>query len=215
MAQSDDEQAHRGDANRTDRGLRVQVPREGGEPLRSQRSQRRERCYLHSRPQTKVPYRRPTFYISRALVSATIKTHRVTSCSITAPSLSEKSQSHREISRSRGVEKREVSFNTPAQRTRSLTREEARTRDDENARFGYNDRSASAQRLATTPTTTDRPSRADSRVTFAPDTLEKDQPPIPPARSRDHASAKPEVPSRTHANRSNSAAEVKDKVRYR
>lgn len=137
-----------------------------------------------------------------------MRIHSFSSCSITSPPLSEKSQSHREISRSRG-EKREVSFN--AQRTRSLTREEARTRDDE-SRFGYNERSASTQRLVN-PMSSDRPSRADSRVTFAPDTLEKEQTPIPPARLRDHASTRPEVPSRTHASRSNSAAEAKNKVR--
>ncbi|XP_029169766.1 protein SON [Nylanderia fulva] len=127
---------------------------------------------------------------------------------IITPSLNEKSQSHREISRSRG-EKREVSFTTPTQRTRSLTREEARTRNDES--LGYDERSASTQRLATPISTLDRPSRADSRVTFAPDTLEK-EPPVPPARSRDHASAKQQA-SLTGNNtvRSNAAADIKDK----
>lgn len=126
--------------------------------------------------------------------------------------LNEKSQSHREISRSRG-DKREVSFTTPAQRTRSLTREEARTRDDENnSRFGYDERSASVQRLAM-PTTLDRPSRADSRVTFALDTLEKEQPPIPPARSREHNSTKQQVVLGNHTNRSNTASNARDKVR--
>ncbi|XP_011347140.1 uncharacterized protein LOC105284950 [Ooceraea biroi] len=123
---------------------------------------------------------------------------------IVTPSLSEKSQSHREISRSRG-DKREVSFTMPAQRTRSLTREEARARDDGN-HLGYDERSASAQRLATS---TDRPSRADSRVTFALDTVEKEQPPIPPARSKDHA--KQEVSLRNHTERTNTATEARDK----
>ncbi|KAL0100115.1 hypothetical protein PUN28_019518 [Cardiocondyla obscurior] len=106
---------------------------------------------------------------------------------IVTPSLNEKSQSHREISRSRG-DKREVSFTMPAQRTRSLTREEGKTRDEENnSRFGYDERSASIQRLAMPIPTLDRPSRADSRVTFALDNLTNEQPPIPPARSRDHS----------------------------
>lgn len=89
------------------------------------------------------------------------------------------------------------------QRTRSLTREEAKMRDDERSgHFGYDDRSASAQRL-------DRPSRADSRVTFALDTVKKEQsPPIPPARSRDHA--KQEASLENYTNRS---ADARDKVR--
>lgn len=91
----------------------------------------------------------------------------------------------------------------PAQRTRSLTREEAKTRDDEHgSHFGYDDRSASAQRL-------DRPSRVDSRVTFALDTVENEQPPpVPPARSRDHA--KQEASLGNHTNR---LADARDKVR--
>jgi len=126
--------------------------------------------------------------------------------------LNEKSQSHREISRSHG-DKREVSFTMPAQRTRSLTREEAKTRDDEsNNRFGYDKRSASVQRLAMSISTLNRPSRADSRVTFAPDTLKKEQPPIPPARSREHNSTKQISPG-NHTNRSNIATNTKDKVR--
>ncbi|XP_050456846.1 titin homolog [Cataglyphis hispanica] len=131
---------------------------------------------------------------------------------IVTPSLSEKSQSHREITRSRG-DKREVSFTSmPAQRTRSLTREEARTRDDESGdRFGYDERSASTQRLAMPISTLDRPSRADSRVTFAPDTLEKEQPPIPPARSRDYTSTKQQVSLGNQADQSNTAADTKDK----
>lgn len=133
-------------------------------------------------------------------------------CRTVTPSLNEKSQSHREISRSRG-DKREVSFTTPAQRTRSLTREEAKTRDDENnSRFGYDERSASVQRLAMPTSSLDRPSRADSRVTFALDTLEKEQPPIPPARSREHNSTKQQAVG-SHTNRSNIAANVRDKVR--
>lgn len=130
---------------------------------------------------------------------------------IVTPSLSEKSQSHREISRSRG-DKREVSFTMPAQRTRSLTREEARTRNDEgDDRFGYDERSSSTQRLATPISTLDRPSRADSRVTFAPDTLEKEQPPVPPARSRDHASTKQQVSLGNPTDRSNIAVDTRDK----
>lgn len=101
---------------------------------------------------------------------------------IMTPSLSGKSQSHREI---RSREKREVSFAVPAQRTRSLTREESRNRDeDDDMRFGPSNRSASAQRLS------GRPSRADSRVTFAPDTMDKSEPPIPPARSKDHSTSR-------------------------
>lgn len=127
--------------------------------------------------------------------------------------MSEKSQSHREISRSRG-DKREVSFTMPAQRTRSLTREEARTRNDEGGdRFAYDERSASTQRLTMPISTMDRPSRADSRVTFALDTLEKDQPPIPPVRSRDHVPTKQQVSPGNHTDRSNTTADIKDKVR--
>lgn len=102
----------------------------------------------------------------------------------------------------------------PAQRTRSLTREEAKTRDDEsNGRFKYDERSASVQRLAMPTSILDRPSRADSRVTFALDTLEKEQPPIPPARSREHNSTKQQVFLANHTNRSNIATNTKDKVR--
>lgn len=82
-------------------------------------------------------------------------------------------------------------------------------RDDANgARLGY-ERSASAQRLVNPGAMTDRPSRADSRVTFAPDTVEKTEPPIPPARSRDHVSAKQDIP---RGGRSSIAAEATDKV---
>lgn len=126
--------------------------------------------------------------------------------------MNEKSQSHREISRSRG-DKREISFTMPAQRTRSLTREEAKTRDD-NSHFGYDERSASVQRLSMpTSFSMDKPSRADSRVTFALDTLEKEQPPIPPARSREYNSTKQQVAIGDHTNRLNIAANVRDKVR--
>lgn len=93
------------------------------------------------------------------------------------------------------------------QRTRSLTREEARARDD-GGRFGYDERSASTQRLAISAT--DRPSRADSRVTFALDTMEKEQPPIPPARSRDHA--KQEISVESHTDRTSIVTEARDKV---
>lgn len=124
------------------------------------------------------------------------------------PSLSEKSQSHREISRSRG-DKREVSFTVPKQRTRSLTREEARAQDN-GSRFGYDERSASAQRLATS--TIDRPSRVDSRVTFALDTMEK-EPPIPPARSKDHA--KQEIYLGNHTEQKNVATEARNRVSVR
>ena len=112
---------------------------------------------------------------------------------IMTPSLSGKSQSHREI---RSREKREVSFAVPAQRTRSLTREESRNRDeDDDLRFGPGNRSSSAQRL------TGRPSRADSRVTFALDTLDKSEAPIPPARSRDHSTLKHENRVENHSDR--------------
>ncbi|XP_026670519.1 titin homolog [Ceratina calcarata] len=121
---------------------------------------------------------------------------------IMAPSLSGKSQSHREI---RSREKREVSFSVPTQRTRSLTREEARNRDlDDDMSFGPASRSVSAQKL------TVRPSRADSRVTFALDTLEQSEPPIPPARSRDHSSSKKleERVNENHVDRSNANTSV-------
>jgi len=128
--------------------------------------------------------------------------------------LNEKSQSHREISRSRGDKReREVSFTMPAQRTRSLTREEAKIRDDEsNSRFKYDERSASVQRLAMPTSTLDKPSRADSKVTFALDTLEKEEPPIPPVR-REHNSTKQQVFLGNHINQSNIAINAKDKVR--
>ncbi|KAI4503993.1 hypothetical protein M0802_000464 [Mischocyttarus mexicanus] len=109
----------------------------------------------------------------------------------TSSQLSGKSQSQREISRSRG-EKREVSFVEPAPRSRSLTREEAGI--DGQGRFG--ERSSSAQRLPM-----ERPSRADSRVTFGPDTtihVERTEPPVPPARSRDHTSSKYDNRSENH-----------------
>ncbi|CAK9803500.1 Titin homolog [Anthophora plagiata] len=113
---------------------------------------------------------------------------------IMAPSLSGKSQSHREI---RSREKREVSFAVPTQRTRSLTREEDRTRnEDDDVPFGPASRSVSAQRL------TGRPSRADSRVTFALDTLDKSKPPVPPARSKDHSTSKIENRVENHVDRS-------------
>jgi len=126
--------------------------------------------------------------------------------------LNEKSQSHREINKSHG-DKREVSFTMPTQRTRSLTREEAKTRDNENnSRFGYDERSASVQWLARPISTLNRPSKADSRVTFAPDILKKEQPPIPPARSREHNSMKQISPG-NHTNRSNIATNTKDEVK--
>lgn len=109
--------------------------------------------------------------------------------SIVAPLLSGKSQSQREI---RSREKREVSFAVPTQRTRSLTREEARDDDV----FGPASRSISAQRL------TGRPSRADSRVTFALDTMDKSKPPVPPARSKDHSSSRQENQVGNHVDRS-------------
>jgi len=85
-----------------------------------------------------------------------------------------------------------------------LTREEAKR--DDGTLFGYDERSASAQRLAIS---TDRPSRADSKVTFALDTMEKEQPPIPPVRSRDHA--KQEISLGNHTDRS-IATEARDQV---
>ncbi|KAK1121159.1 hypothetical protein K0M31_010466 [Melipona bicolor] len=113
---------------------------------------------------------------------------------IMTPSLSGKSQSHREI---RLREKREVSFAVPTQRTRSLTREEARSRDkDDDVHFAPASRSVSAQRL------TGRPSRADSRVTFALDTIDNSQAPVPPARSKDHSTLKVEGQVGNHVDRS-------------
>ncbi|XP_076374334.1 uncharacterized protein LOC143258755 [Megalopta genalis] len=118
---------------------------------------------------------------------------------IVTPSMGGKSQSHREI---RSREKREVSFAMPTQRTRSLTREEGRGRDEEDeGRFGPNSRSVSAQRLS-------RPSRADSRVTFAMDTLDKSEPPVPPARSRDHSNTKHDSRSEIYTDRSSIGANV-------
>lgn len=120
--------------------------------------------------------------------------------SIMAPSLSGKSQSHREI---RSREKREVSFAVPTQRTRSLTRDEARNRDeDDDVPFGPASRSVSAQRL------TGRPSRADSRVKFALDTVDNSEPPVPPARSKDHSISKVENQVGNHVVRSSVAMDL-------
>ncbi|XP_046822486.1 titin homolog [Vespa crabro] len=108
----------------------------------------------------------------------------------TSPQLTGKSQSQREISRSRG-DKREVSFIEPAPRSRSLTREEAGT----NGQSPFGGRSSSAQRLSM-----ERSSRVDSRVTFGPDTtihVERTVPPVPPARSRDHSKYENRSESRT------------------
>lgn len=118
-----------------------------------------------------------------------------------APSLSGKSQSHREI---RSREKREVSFAVPTQRTRSLTRDEARNRDeDDDVPFGPASRSVSAQRL------TGRPSRADSRVKFALDTVDNSEPPpVPPARSKDHSISKIESQIGNHVVRSSVAMDL-------
>ncbi|XP_014610181.1 PREDICTED: uncharacterized protein LOC106790044 [Polistes canadensis] len=123
----------------------------------------------------------------------------------TSSQLSGKSQSQREISRSRG-EKREVSFVEPAPRSRSLTREE-----DGLGRFGG--RSSSAQRLSM-----ERPSRADSRVTFGPDTtihVERTEPPVPPARSRDHSSSKHENRSENHTMRQDANVQDSSDTRKR
>ncbi|XP_012533814.1 uncharacterized protein LOC105835260 [Monomorium pharaonis] len=129
---------------------------------------------------------------------------------VVTPSLTEKSQSNREIRRSRG-DKQEVSFNMPAQRTRSLTREEAKIRDNENHHFKRDERSTSMQRLAMPISTLDKSSRTDSRVTFAPDTVEKEQPPIPPARSKEHNSMKQQIILGNHTNQLKIAANGKDK----
>ncbi|XP_012166068.3 titin [Bombus terrestris] len=120
---------------------------------------------------------------------------------IMAPSLSGKSQSHREI---RSREKREVSFAVPTQRTRSLTRDETRNRDeDDDVHFGPASRSVSAQRL------TGRPSRADSRVKFALDTVDNSEPPpVPPARSKDHSISKVEGQVGNHVVRSSVAMDL-------
>ncbi|XP_076286732.1 uncharacterized protein LOC143212160 isoform X2 [Lasioglossum baleicum] len=118
---------------------------------------------------------------------------------IVSPSMGGKSQSQREI---RSREKREVSFAVPTQRTRSLTREEGRARDeDDEGRFGPSSRSASAQRLS-------RSSRADSRVTFALDTMDKPETPVPPARSRDHSNSKHDSRSEIYVDRSNISKDV-------
>lgn len=118
---------------------------------------------------------------------------------IVSPSMGGKSQSQREI---RSREKREVSFAVPTQRTRSLTREEGRSRDeDDEGRFGPSSRSVSAQRLG-------RPSRADSRVTFALDTMEKPEPPVPPVRSKDHSISKHDSRSDIYVGRSNVSEDV-------
>ena len=80
----------------------------------------------------------------------------------------DKSQSQREIHRSRGTERRDQSITEPTKRTRSLTREEAiRGVSGDGFEGGPPTRSASAHRLAGTPMPPLRPSRADSRVTFA------------------------------------------------
>ncbi|CAD1476298.1 unnamed protein product, partial [Heterotrigona itama] len=121
---------------------------------------------------------------------------------IMTPSLSEKSQSHREI---RSREKREVSFAVPTQRTRSLTREEARSRDkDDDVHFAPASRSVSAQRL------TGRPSRADSRVTFALDTIDNSDAPVAPARSKDHSISKVEGQVGNHVDRSSNLIQNKE-----
>ncbi|XP_018399453.1 PREDICTED: titin homolog [Cyphomyrmex costatus] len=130
---------------------------------------------------------------------------------IVTPSLNEKSQSHREISRSR-CDKREMSSTMPTQRTRSLTREEIKIRDGKNnGCFEYDERSASVQRLAMPTSTLDRPFRTDSRVTFALDTLKEKQPPIPPVRSREHNSTKQQFFLGNRTNRSNIATNARDK----
>ncbi|KAJ8687544.1 hypothetical protein QAD02_023338 [Eretmocerus hayati] len=82
---------------------------------------------------------------------------------ITEPNMRAKSASHRDIPRGRS-ERREVSFHEPTQRTRSLTREQANNREA----MAMHDRTVSTQRLS------QRPSRADSRVTFALDTTSHD-----------------------------------------
>uniref|UniRef100_A0ABD2X8F2 Titin n=1 Tax=Trichogramma kaykai TaxID=54128 RepID=A0ABD2X8F2_9HYME len=88
---------------------------------------------------------------------------------ITEPNMRAKSASHRDIPRGRS-ERREYIVRDSGQRTRSLTREEANNRESMNA---Y-DRATSTQRL----NASGRPSRADSRVTFALDTTsgEKNEP---------------------------------------
>lgn len=81
-----------------------------------------------------------------------------------------KSASSRDIPRGRS-ERREVSFrDSSTPRTRSLTREEASNRE---AAMSAYERTASTQRLGAAsgqPQPPVRPSRADSRVTFALDT---------------------------------------------
>lgn len=84
------------------------------------------------------------------------------------PMRPDKSQSQREIHRGRGAERRDQGNQEPTKRTRSLTREEAiRGAPGDGFEGGPPTRSASAHRLAGAPTPPSRPSRADSRVTFA------------------------------------------------
>lgn len=91
----------------------------------------------------------------------------------------------------------------PAQRTRSLTREEARSRnEDDDGRLDPSSRSVSAQRLG------GRPSRADSRVTFALDTLDKSEAPVPPARSKDHSTSKHESRIENHVDRPSANVDI-------
>lgn len=84
-----------------------------------------------------------------------------------------KSASHRDIPRGRS-ERREIlnvvgAARGSSQRTRSLTREEASNRDA----MAMYERTTSTQRLA--PGQPTRPSRADSRVTFALDTTNRER----------------------------------------
>lgn len=84
------------------------------------------------------------------------------------PKRPDKTQSQHEIRRGRGAERRDENFAEPAKRTRSLTREEAvRGAPGDGFEGGPPTRSASAHRLPGGPVPPARPSRADSRVTFA------------------------------------------------
>lgn len=194
MVESNDEPSDNSNADRIARRLGIQISGKSGESVWGERSERRKRHHLRSRFKQRVGRKKrisermadwlKSTIVSGRNINENNRNNETCRClayvRATSSQLTGKSQSQREISRSRG-DKREVSFVEPAPRSRSLTREEAGT--DGRSRFGG--RSSSAQRLSM-----ERPSRADSRVTFGPDTtihVERTVPPVPPARSRDHS----------------------------
>lgn len=169
VAQSSDVQTNNSDAERLDRRLRVQIPSESGKPLRSQRSQRGERCCLCAGSEKRVS----KFFEVRGSFHARASLKLLLSRSITEPNMRARSASHRDIPRGRS-ERRDIlhlsdTVRGSSQRTRSLTREEASNREA----MALYERAASSQRLAPGPPT--RPSRADSRVTFALDTTSRER----------------------------------------